>query len=396
MKIFKTRQSIIIFYLCLLGFPVTSEVMAEPGWTSSRSNHQITKRKFNAQEPVNDRIQWRKTSQTHERESRNENKNKPRNRKDSSESRNSHIEPWQQDKHQSKQHHSTSRDNNNYKDNNFKENNFKDNRQQAGKRQKKSEPPEDYKDRKKPRNLSENERQRRHDTTGNSRYEEHRNHERVRSDRVVVTSNKTHRSQHRPKYNLYRRHQHIYYRTPWYNTYYVAPIHYHFHPIGYRVQALPRTYVRIVVSGLPYFYFGGIYYRSYNSGYVVVSAPIGAVVTTLPVGFLAFSLGAMTYYYVNDAYYVWDEPREGYLVVEKPEGADQAIADATAGRLFVYPKEGQSEEQQARDRYECHRWAVTQTHVDPTLEDATYTNEQRQDYQRAMTACLEGRGYTVK
>ena len=26
--------------------------------------------------------------------------------------------------------------------------------------------------------------------------------------------------------------------------------------------------------------------------------------------------------------------------------------------LFIYPAEGQSEEQQSRDRFECHSWAV--------------------------------------
>jgi len=35
--------------------------------------------------------------------------------------------------------------------------------------------------------------------------------------------------------------------------------------------------------------------------------------------------------------------------------------------LFVYPKEGQSDEQQRKDRYECHMWAVQQTGFDPTV-----------------------------
>lgn len=33
--------------------------------------------------------------------------------------------------------------------------------------------------------------------------------------------------------------------------------------------------------------------------------------------------------------------------------------------MFVYPKKGQSKEQQQRDQYECHLWAVDQTGVDP-------------------------------
>ena len=127
--------------------------------------------------------------------------------------------------------------------------------------------------------------------------------------------------------------------------------------------------------------------------------------------------------------------------------------------LFVYPAKGQSEEQSGRDKEECHAWAVTQTGVDPEklaaettppasgagggLEGAgigaargamsgdagagairgigigrlvravrarrqmeeqhqttTQSHAQRQaqlqKYDRAYTACLTGRGYTVQ
>ena len=36
-----------------------------------------------------------------------------------------------------------------------------------------------------------------------------------------------------------------------------------------------------------------------------------------------------------------------------------------AAGTFVYPKKGQSPEQQQRDQYECHLWAVDQSGVDP-------------------------------
>jgi hypothetical protein len=152
------------------------------------------------------------------------------------------------------------------------------------------------------------------------------------------------------------------------------------------------------VHGLPYFYFGGVFYRHYHDGYIVVRAPIGAYVDVLPVGFISFYLGGRYYYYVNDTYYIYDDTLNSYLVVTKPVGAEQAIEEATEGRLFVYPNEGQSEEQQAADRYECHRWAVHQTGVDPSLveENEEITVDEERDYKRALSACLEGRGYTVK
>ena len=191
----------------------------------------------------------------------------------------------------------------------------------------------------------------------------------------------------------YRRHE-----TYHYHTHYLAPIKRHYLPLYYRVRVLPHTYVRIVVHSLPYFYFDGIFYRHYiGGGYIVVRAPIGAVVHVLPVGFIAFSLGAFIYYYANDTYYLWDDEREAYIVVEKPDGAEAALAEATEGRIFAYPSQGQSEEQQARDRYECHRWAVTETRADPTLDDENNLSyEDKRNYKRAISACLEGRGYTVK
>ncbi len=39
---------------------------------------------------------------------------------------------------------------------------------------------------------------------------------------------------------------------------------------------------------------------------------------------------------------------------------------AQQGGAFVYPKAGQSEQQQSKDRFECHEWAVSQTGFDPS------------------------------
>jgi hypothetical protein len=73
-------------------------------------------------------------------------------------------------------------------------------------------------------------------------------------------------------------------------------------------------------------------------------------------------------------------------------------------RIFVYPRHGQSEELQAKDRYECHHWAVSQVWREPrkvsmeewTLIIKSMPESQRADYLRAQSACLDGRGYTVK
>ena len=40
--------------------------------------------------------------------------------------------------------------------------------------------------------------------------------------------------------------------------------------------------------------------------------------------------------------------------------------------LFIYPAKGQTQEQQDKDRYECHSWAVQQTGFDPSKPSTTY------------------------
>jgi hypothetical protein len=68
---------------------------------------------------------------------------------------------------------------------------------------------------------------------------------------------------------------------------------------------------------------------------------------------------------------------------------------------MAYPKNGQSDAQQATDKAECHTWAAAQSGFDPTQtapaqEPTNVSPNKRSDYMRAQAACLEGRGYSVK
>lgn len=193
-----------------------------------------------------------------------------------------------------------------------------------------------------------------------------------------------------------RRHRHPHGYWPWYHTYFISPVHWYFHPIGYHTHSLPHGWIRIGIhGGHAYFYFSGVFYRAYDGGYIVAGAPIGALIAELPHGYIAFSIGDEIFYYLNRTYYVWDDSEEVYVVVEKPRGADEAMHAATAGRLNVAPLQGQDPQQQARDRYECHRWAVSASRLDPTLEDADYDSPAAVEYRRAIAACLRARGYAV-
>jgi hypothetical protein len=65
--------------------------------------------------------------------------------------------------------------------------------------------------------------------------------------------------------------------------------------------------------------------------------------------------------------------------------------------LIAYPKNGQTADQQGKDKFECHQWAAGQTGYDPTLgTPAAAPTDKRSDYMRAQAACLEGRGYAVE
>ena len=76
-------------------------------------------------------------------------------------------------------------------------------------------------------------------------------------------------------------------------------------------------------------YAGGVYYQPVPAGgYVVVGAPVGAVVATIPPGAVDVNLGTTSYYYLNGAYYVQQgtafnvvPPPIGIMVPTLPPGA---------------------------------------------------------------------------
>ncbi len=163
------------------------------------------------------------------------------------------------------------------------------------------------------------------------------------------------------------------------------------------VQQLPRGYRNYNWNGRPYYSYGGSWYRPYGGSYISVGVPYGLFVSTLPGYSSSFYYGNSRYYYYDDTYYMYEPVRRGYVVTRSPynddpvERSDEQTLDDD---LYIYPARGQSEQQQSDDRYECHRWAADETQYDP-IDDA-YQADERADYLRAMTACLTGRGYSVK
>ena len=77
-------------------------------------------------------------------------------------------------------------------------------------------------------------------------------------------------------------------------------------------------------------------------------------------------------------------------------GAAPPAPAAQDSRIFIYPRQGQNEQQQSKDQYECHSWARGQTGFDPTQPSASADPRRLAEYQHAMAACLDARGYTVR
>ena len=80
----------------------------------------------------------------------------------------------------------------------------------------------------------------------------------------------------------------------------------------------------------------------------------------------------------QEGYVVVDPPSPNEVVVQPPPGnavvelpANYNLAQTSAETPFAYPRLGQSEQQAAKDRYECHRWAVSQTGFDPNAAGRT-------------------------
>ena len=80
----------------------------------------------------------------------------------------------------------------------------------------------------------------------------------------------------------------------------------------------------------------------------------------------------------------------GDVLLESPPGAyyetlpvepEPATLD-----LVIYPRNGQSPEQTEADRRDCNRWAATQP--DAVAHASVFI--------RAIAACMEARGYTVR
>jgi hypothetical protein len=171
-------------------------------------------------------------------------------------------------------------------------------------------------------------------------------------------------------------------------------------PMGTLRPSLPEGYRPYFRGGDRFYFSGGIWFAPRGPGFVVVRPPRGLVISVLPLYYSTVWFGGVPYYYADNVYYSWQPDQNGYAVVDAPEDADSPSPppDSAQQDLIIYPKNGQSKDQQAADQFECHNWAKGQTGFDPTQSGGGQPGSaamSRSNYNRAMSACLQARGYQI-
>jgi hypothetical protein len=171
--------------------------------------------------------------------------------------------------------------------------------------------------------------------------------------------------------------------------------------LGLAIPLLANGYSSSWYGGSPYYYADDVYYVSNPRRDYRVLSPSERVITEHyvyespspePVVAAPPASGTPTPSYARESA---PAPTLAPTPAPPPSSPTQSKVTAqTLPQLYAYPKNGQTATQSTFDRIECERWGSGQTGYSPgqSAEDAN----RKADYQRAVSACLEGRGYTVK
>ena len=98
---------------------------------------------------------------------------------------------------------------------------------------------------------------------------------------------------------------------------------------GYAVHRPPAGGITNLIgrNGECYYYQGGNWfrwrgdwYRWWGGAWIVVDAPVGMLVPSLPPHYTTIGRSETPYYYANETYYVWNPERSAYEVVPAPGG----------------------------------------------------------------------------
>ncbi len=93
------------------------------------------------------------------------------------------------------------------------------------------------------------------------------------------------------------------------------------------IARLPAGCVHIGVGGHRYYYNAGLFYQPAASGYVSITAPIGARIAVLPRGYVKLRYRGRPYYHYAGVYYVYHPMDRVYVVVNPPSEITVTSAD---------------------------------------------------------------------
>lgn len=90
---------------------------------------------------------------------------------------------------------------------------------------------------------------------------------------------------------------------------------------GYTYRAVPRGTFIYPHAGVQYCYYNGIYYKPVGNKYVVIQAPLGIRLRTLPPGNIHFVINGRNYFYYYGTFYLKSISNNEYITVAPPIGA---------------------------------------------------------------------------
>jgi hypothetical protein len=91
---------------------------------------------------------------------------------------------------------------------------------------------------------------------------------------------------------------------------------YEHHEYNRPVFFLPGKYFTITIGGQKYFHSNGRYYQRRHLEYVVVSEPVGVIISNVPTGCRKVYIDGSIYYTYNGNYYL--QIAGGYRLVDRP------------------------------------------------------------------------------
>src|SRR5262249_48097700 len=88
---------------------------------------------------------------------------------------------------------------------------------------------------------------------------------------------------------------------------------------GRHLATLPFGFLNLQIGGVPYYYYGGVYYQPIDGGYQEVYPPVGAAIPQPPDGAVEIDAGGQIYYYAGGAFYLM-QPDGTYSIAPTPIG----------------------------------------------------------------------------